>query len=135
MDKHVDLFDCDCGTHHLRVEFDEEYGFWFAMLEGMADRVPFRHRLRLAWKMLFDGSEYHDHIELNKETAKRLSDFIREQSDTIDGEITLETIRDAGQLLLIDIQGELANKSGEDFDMLIAQSNGVKRLLHQFGIE
>lgn len=79
MNKHANFFECDCHTHFLRVEYDEDYGFWFSMLEGMTQQVPILHRLRMAMRMLFTGDLYHDDIILNMESASELAAFISKE--------------------------------------------------------
>lgn len=82
MNNNVTFVDCDCLTHHIRVEYDDEIGeFYFSLLEGMADVLPFWWRIKCAWRTLTTGKDYNDSIILNKASIKDLVKFLKERID------------------------------------------------------
>ena len=67
---------CDCGDEMLLIADDYPFGFNLAMFTRQFDKVTWRQRLRLIWRILRHGEPYADQICLSYKDAKELMDFI-----------------------------------------------------------
>lgn len=81
----TEYYECDCGCTILRVEYDEDIGeFFFSTYRGKEDKLPWRYRIQSIIQIIRNGEPYGDEVVLNKDTAKRLVNYIKKKIDVIE---------------------------------------------------
>jgi len=78
------IIECDCGTHLLRTEFDEEdklfYIAFYTYGNGnMSIRSNIWNRIKYAFQHIFTGKIFSDQMVLNQKETKKLVDFINDR--------------------------------------------------------
>jgi len=75
----TEYYECDCGCTILRVEYDDEIGeFYFSTYRGKGDKLLWLYRIKAILHIIKYGEPYGDEVVLNKDTAKRLVKYIKE---------------------------------------------------------
>lgn len=80
-DKHVT--ECDCGTHLVHTQYDEELKlFYMAMYTygHFSMRRTIWNRIRFAFYHLFTGRLYDDQIVLSNHEARKLAKFLMDRT-------------------------------------------------------
>lgn len=85
-ESHKTTIDCDCGTHMLKVQSEVDYhgennerfhqDFYLAMFNYGSGSAGWKHRIKVAWRVLTKGEPYADQMVLNPDEARKLSEFI-----------------------------------------------------------
>lgn len=83
MEKNEIFVKCDCETEGIEVQHwnDEKslcFSFW-AYGRSNTSSIPWRHRVRMIWKILMGKDLYSDMVILNYEKAKEVADFINKE--------------------------------------------------------
>ncbi|HUM52924.1 MAG TPA: hypothetical protein PK431_13965 [Chitinophagales bacterium] len=85
----VELIECECGCHLLRVESDADIyinfdgtrqvhqTYYLAMFSFGSETHKFFKRFVIAWKYLRTGKMFRDQLSLTPEEATKLSFFIK----------------------------------------------------------
>lgn len=75
------IVECDCGTHLLRTEFDDNL-FSIAFYTYGNGGTNIWSRIKYAFIHIFTGRVYSDQMIINKKEAKKLVEFINEKLET-----------------------------------------------------
>ena len=75
---------CDCHTHELHFERDDELGVWYVSFwqRGYASDTPWKYRLKCIWHILKYGRPYGDEVILSKNSVIKLKKYLDKQLST-----------------------------------------------------
>lgn len=74
---------CECSTHSLEISVEDFDGYgeklvYIALWNyGYVGRRGLWNRMKTAWKLIWQGDLYGDHVVLSEINAKELNDYIQ----------------------------------------------------------
>lgn len=72
--------ECECGAHAIRIEseidYNEEQTFYLDIYNHQNIRPSLLTRIKLALEFIFTGKATNDHIFLTTKEAKKMANFI-----------------------------------------------------------
>ena len=82
MENKKEYFECSCSGEILRVEkWDDEFeelSLSMFSLQNYPWYLPFWDRVKLSFRILFKGEMFADDMILDKDSAKKLKDWLNE---------------------------------------------------------
>ena len=78
------IIECECGSHLLRTDYDEEkelFSMSFYTYGNGNLKINIWSRIRYAFIHVFTGRVYSDQMYLNKKEALKLIEFLKEKSE------------------------------------------------------
>ena len=78
------IIECDCGTHLLRTDYDEELKLFYMSFYTYGNgnlKINIWSRIKYAFKHIFTGRIYSDQMVLNKKESLKLIEFLKEKSE------------------------------------------------------
>jgi len=90
MNIHRKFLKCECSSHALEVEYDEEYGQYSIATwhyGNFTRPFSFKEKIRWCWRILWTGNPWADSVILSKKTKLELIEFLKEKGESPEKEI------------------------------------------------